>query len=118
MRYTRSSMLEVLHQEYVTTARAKGLRERVVVIRHALRNALLPIITILGLRIPALVGGSVLIETIFNYPGIGLTMIRATNGLDYPLLMGGVLVTAVVVLVSNLIADLAYGFADPRIRFE
>ena len=118
MRYTRSSMLEVLHQEYVTTARAKGLRERVVLLRHTFRNALLPIITILGLRIPALVGGSVLIETIFNYPGIGLTMIRATKGLDYPLLMGGVLVTAVVVLVSNLIADLAYALADPRIRYE
>jgi peptide/nickel transport system permease protein len=118
MRYTRSSMLEVLHQEYVTTARAKGLRERIVLLRHTFRNALLPIITILGLRIPALVGGSVLIETIFNYPGIGLTMIRATKGLDYPLLMGGVLVTAVVVLVSNLIADLAYALADPRIRYE
>jgi peptide/nickel transport system permease protein len=111
-------MLEVLHQEYVTTARAKGLRERIVLLRHTFRNALLPIITILGLRIPALVGGSVLIETIFNYPGIGLTMIRATKGLDYPLLMGGVLVTAVVVLVSNLIADLAYALADPRIRYE
>lgn len=118
MRYTRSSMLEVLHQEYVTTARAKGLRERAVLVRHAFRNALLPVITILGLRIPALVGGSVLIETVFNYPGIGLTMIRATRGLDYPLLMGGVLMTAVVVLLSNLIADLAYGLADPRIRYD
>jgi peptide/nickel transport system permease protein len=118
MRYTRSSMLEVLHQEYVTTARAKGLKERVVLLRHAFRNALLPVITILGLRIPALVGGSVLIETVFNYPGIGLTLVKATKGLDYPLLMGGVLVTAVVVLLSNLIADLAYGAADPRIRYE
>ena len=118
MRYTRSSMLEVLHQEYVTTARAKGLREAAVLLRHALRNALLPVITIVGLRIPALVGGSILIETIFNYPGIGLTMIRATRGLDYPLLMGGVLITAVVVLISNLVADLAYALADPRIRYE
>ena len=118
MRYTRSSMLEVLHQEYVTTARAKGLREPAVLLRHALRNALLPVITIVGLRIPALVGGSILIETIFNYPGIGLTMIQATRGLDYPLLMGGVLVTAVVVLISNLVADLAYALADPRIRYE
>jgi peptide/nickel transport system permease protein len=118
MRYTRSSVLEVLHQEYVTTARAKGLGERVVILRHALRNALLPVITILGLRIPALFGGSVLIETVFNYPGIGLTMVRATRGLDYPLLMGGVLVTAVVVLLSNLAADLAYAAADPRIRYE
>ncbi len=118
MRYTRSSMLEVLNQEYVTTARAKGLPERAVVVRHALRNALLPIITILGLRIPALVGGAVLIETIFNYPGIGLVVIMATRQLDYPLVMGGVLVTAVVVLLSNLVADLAYGLADPRIRYE
>ncbi len=118
MRYTRASMLEVLHQEYMTTARAKGLQERIVIMRHAFRNALLPIITIIGLRIPALMGGSVLIETVFNYPGIGLTMVSATKGLDYPLLMGGVLVTGVVVLVSNLIVDLAYGIADPRIRYE
>jgi peptide/nickel transport system permease protein len=118
MRYTRASMLEVLHQEYVTTARAKGLRERIVILRHALRNALLPIITVLGLRIPALIGGSVLIETVFNYPGIGLTMVSATKGLDYPLLMGGVLVTGIVVLLSNLIVDVAYGVADPRIRYE
>lgn len=118
MRYTRSSMLEVLNQEYVTTARAKGLLGRVVLLRHAFRNALLPVITIVGLRIPALVGGSVLIETIFNYPGIGLVIIRANRALDYPLLMGGVLITAVVVLISNLIADLAYGLADPRIRLE
>jgi peptide/nickel transport system permease protein len=118
MRHTRSSMLEVMHQEYVVTARAKGLHERLVIVRHALRNALLPIITILGLRIPALIGGSVLIETVFNYPGIGLTMITATRGLDYPLLMGGVLVTGVVVLFSNLAVDLAYAVADPRIRYE
>ena len=118
MRYTRASMLEVLHQEYVTTARAKGLRERVVIVRHALRNALLPIITIIGLRMPALIGGSVLIESVFNYPGIGLTMVSATKGLDYPLLMGGVLVTGVVVLLSNLFVDVAYGVADPRIRYE
>jgi peptide/nickel transport system permease protein len=118
MRYTRASMLEVLHQEYVTTARAKGLRERAVIVRHALRNALLPIITIIGLRMPALIGGSVLIESVFNYPGIGLTMVSATKGLDYPLLMGGVLVTGVVVLLSNLVVDVAYGVADPRIRYE
>ncbi len=118
MRYTRSSMLEVLNQEYVTTARAKGLNERRVIIGHAFRNALLPVITILALRIPALVGGSVLIETVFNYPGIGLTMVQATKALDYPLLMGGVLITAVVVLLSNLVADLAYSVADPRIRYE
>ncbi len=118
MRYTRASMLEVLHQEFVTTARAKGLKERIVILRHAFRNALLPVITVVGLRIPALIGGSVLIETVFNYPGIGLTLVNATKGLDYPLLMGGVLVTGVVVLLSNLVVDLAYGVADPRIRYE
>jgi peptide/nickel transport system permease protein len=118
MRYTRASMLEVLNQEYVTTARAKGLKGRSVVLRHAFRNALLPVITIIGLRIPALIGGSVLIETVFNYPGIGLTMVSATKGLDYPLLMGGVLVTGIVVLMSNLLVDLSYGVADPRIRYE
>ena len=118
LRYTRSSLLEVLHQDYMTTARAKGLVEHIVVLRHGLRNALLPIITILGLRLPSMFGGAVLIETVFNYPGIGLTMVHATRMHDYPLLMGGVLMTAVLVLLSNLFADLAYTVADPRISYE
>jgi peptide/nickel transport system permease protein len=118
LRYTRSSLLEVLHQDYMTTARAKGLVEHIVVLRHGLRNALLPIITILGLRLPSMFGGAVLIETVFNYPGVGLTMVHATRMHDYPLLMGGVLMTAVLVLLSNLIADLSYTVADPRIRYE
>ena len=118
LRYTRSSLLEVLHQDYMTTARAKGLVEHVVVLRHGLRNALLPIITILGLRLPSMFGGAVLIETVFNYPGVGLTMVHATRMHDYPLLMGGVLMTAVLVLLSNLLADLFYTVADPRIRYE
>ena len=118
LRYTRSSLLEVLHQDYMTTARAKGLVEQVVILRHGLRNALLPIITILGLRLPSMFGGAVLIETVFNYPGIGLTMVQATGMRDYPLLMGGVLMTAVLVLLSNLLADLFYTVADPRIRYE
>ena len=118
LRYTRSSMLEVLNQDYVTTARSKGLRETVVVMRHAFRNALLPVLTIIGLRIPSLVGGSILIETVFNYPGIGLTMVQATRHRDYPLLMGGVLVGAVMVLGSNLITDLTYSAADPRVRYD
>lgn len=118
LRYTRSSLLEVLSQDYMTTARAKGLVERIVVLRHGLRNALLPIITILGLRLPFLFGGAVLIETVFNYPGVGLTMVQAANMRDYPLMMGGVLLTAILVLLSNLLADLFYTVADPRIRYE
>ena len=102
----------------MTTARAKGLVENIVILRHGLRNALLPIITVLGLRLPSMFGGAVLIETVFNYPGVGLTMVHATRMHDYPLLMGGVLMTAVLVLLSNLIADLSYTVADPRIRYE
>ena len=113
LRYTRSSLLEVLHQDYMTTARAKGLVENIVILRHGLRNALLPIITVLGLRLPSMFGGAVLIETVFNYPGVGLTMVHATRMHDYPLLMGGVLMTAVLVLLSNLIADLSYTVARP-----
>jgi peptide/nickel transport system permease protein len=117
LRYTRSSMLEVIRQDYITTARAKGLAERVVIARHAFQNALLPVITITGLRLPSLVGGAVLIESVFNYQGIGKTAVTATSNRDYPLLMGVVLVTAFMVLLSNLIADIAYAWADPRIRY-
>ena len=117
LRYTRSSMLEVVRQDYITTARAKGLAERTAILRHAFKNALLPVITITGLRLPSLVGGAVLIESVFNYRGIGHTLVSAAGGRDYPLLMGGLLVTAIMVLLSNLIADLAYAWADPRIRY-
>jgi peptide/nickel transport system permease protein len=117
LRYTRSSMIEVLSEEYTMTARAKGLHQRTVIIRHALKNALLPVITILGLQIPGLFGGAVIIETIFNIPGMGSIMVAAMNTRDYPLLMGGVLLSGLLVLVSNLIADLAYSFADPRIQY-
>ncbi len=117
LRYTRASMLEVVRQDYITTARAKGLAERTVIMWHAFKNALLPVITITGLRLPTLVGGAVLIESVFNYRGIGHTLVAAAGGRDYPLLMGGLLVTAIMVLLSNLIADLAYAWADPRIRY-
>ena len=117
LRYTRASMLEVVRQDYITTARAKGLAERTVILWHAFKNALLPVITITGLRLPTLVGGAVLIESVFNYRGIGHTLVAAAGGRDYPLLMGGLLVTAIMVLFSNLIADLAYAWADPRIRY-
>lgn len=117
MRYMRSSLIEVMHEDYVTTARAKGLKGSVVVMRHGVRNALLPIVTILGLQIPTLFNGSVIIETLFNIPGIGLTLVNAMNTKDYPVLMGGILLAGVLVLVSSLIADIAYAFVDPRIRY-
>ncbi len=118
MRYARSSMLEALRQDYVTTARAKGLRERIVLVRHALRNALIPLITIIGVSLPEMLSGAVITETIFQWPGMGLLAMRAVNGRDYPLILGIILVTAALVLVSNLIADLLYAVADPRIRFR
>jgi len=117
MRYARATMLEVLRQDYVTTARAKGLRERIVLIRHAFRNALIPLVTIVGLSLPDLLSGAVITETIFQWPGMGLLALRAVNARDYPLILGTILVTATLVLLSNLIADLLYALADPRIRF-
>ncbi|MBV7340201.1 ABC transporter permease [Chloroflexi bacterium TSY] len=118
MRYARSALLEVLRQDYVTTARAKGLKNMVVIGRHALRTALLPIITVVGLRLPALFGGSVIVESIFTWPGVGELTLTSTLNRDYPQLMGILLIAAILVLVSNLIADIAYAYADPRIRYE
>lgn len=115
-RYTRSSMLEVLRQDYITTARAKGLPERVVVYRHALRNALLPLITILGLSIPGLIGGSVIFESIFAIPGAGQLMWSSVMARDYPVLMGNLVIVSVLTLLGNLLADIGYALADPRIR--
>jgi peptide/nickel transport system permease protein len=118
LRYTRSSMLEVLQEEYITTARAKGLAGATINLRHAFKNAALPIITILGLQIPGLFGGAVIIETIFSIPGIGSTMVEATGNSDYPVMMGGILLSGITVFVSNLLADIAYAFADPRISMS
>lgn len=118
MRYARASMLEVLRQDYVTVARAKGLSGRRVIVSHAFRNALLPLITVIGLSLPSLIGGSVVIESIFGWPGLGTYSITAVTQRDYPVIMGINFVAAVVVLGSNLIADVAYGVADPRIRYE
>ncbi len=115
-RYTRSSMLEVLRQDYITTARAKGLSERAVIYRHALRNALLPLITILGLSIPGLIGGSVIFESIFAIPGIGQLMWSAVMARDYPVLMGNLVLVSILTLLGNLLADIGYAVADPRIR--
>lgn len=115
-RYMRSSMLEVLRQDFITTARAKGLPERMVVYRHALRNALLPIITILGLSLPGLIGGSVIFESLFAIPGIGQLMWTSVMARDYPVLMGNLVIVAVLTLLGNLLADVGYALADPRIR--
>jgi peptide/nickel transport system permease protein len=117
-RYTRSSVLDVLHSDYVTTARAKGLPERLVVMRHVVRNALLPLITIVGLELPTLLGGSVIVEQVFQWPGMGTLAVQATLERDYPVIMGFVIVGATMVLVSNLMTDIGYVFADPRIRYE
>jgi peptide/nickel transport system permease protein len=115
-RYSRSSMLEVIRQDYIRTARAKGLRERQVILRHALRNALMPVITIIGLSIPGLIGGSVIFETIFSIPGLGQLFYQSTMSRDYPTIMGILVIGAFLTLVGNLIADVSYALADPRIR--
>jgi peptide/nickel transport system permease protein len=117
MRYTRSSMLEVIRQSYVTTARAKGLGEATVVLRHSFRNALIPVLTVIGLALPEMVGGAVITETVFTWPGMGSLLIDAVNGRDYPLIMGISLCVAIAVLIANLLTDVAYALADPRIRF-
>lgn len=115
-RYMRSTMLEVLSQDYITTARAKGLRERVVIYKHALRNALLPVITLLGFSLPAMIGGSVIFESIFSIPGMGQLFYQGVMSRDYPLVMGILVIGAGLTLIGNLLADLCYGLADPRIR--
>ncbi|PKN13377.1 MAG: diguanylate cyclase [Deltaproteobacteria bacterium HGW-Deltaproteobacteria-4] len=115
-RYMRSNMLEVIRQDYILTARAKGLSEQTVIYRHALRNALLPVITILGLSVPGLIGGSVIFETIFAIPGMGKLFYDGVMMRDYPLIMGILVMGAILTLIGNLLADLCYAFADPRIR--
>jgi peptide/nickel transport system permease protein len=115
-RFMRSSMLEVLRQDYIMTARAKGLPSRVVLFKHALRNALMPVITILGLSVPALIGGSVIIESIFALPGLGQLFYQAVMARDYPLIMGSLVLGAVLTLAGNLLADVGYGLPDPRVR--
>jgi len=115
-RYMRGSMLEVIHQDYIRTARAKGLSERNVVFKHALRNAMIPIITLLGLYLPYLLGGSVLIETIFAWPGMGRLIVEAIFQRDYPLVMATSFIAAGLVVLGNLVADILYAVVDPRIR--
>ncbi|MFW5730383.1 MAG: ABC transporter permease [Desulfonatronovibrionaceae bacterium] len=115
-RFMRTSMLEVLRQDFILTARAKGLPPRVVVFRHALRNALMPVITILGLSVPTLIGGSVIVESIFSLPGLGQLFYHSVLARDYPLIMGNLVLVSILTLAGNLLADAAYSLADPRIR--
>lgn len=117
-RMTRSSVLEILHEDYITTARSKGLREGIVIFKHALRNALIPVITIIGFQCGALLSGALITETIFAWPGLGRLTITAIQKRDYPLVQGCVLVIALSYVLVNLLTDLAYAWADPRIRFE
>jgi peptide/nickel transport system permease protein len=117
-RLTRSNMIEVLGQEYVTTARAKGLSDRVVVVRHALRNALIPVLTVVGLQFGTLLGGAVIIETVFARQGMGRLAVEAILAKDFPIVQGVVLVAAVMYVLINLAVDVSYGFLDPRIRYE
>jgi peptide/nickel transport system permease protein len=115
-RYMRQSMLEVVRQDYIQSARAKGLSEKSVIGKHALRNALLPVVTILGLSLPGLIGGSVIVESIFAIPGMGQLMVQAVYMRDYPVIMGNLVIVSTLTLVANLVADISYGLIDPRIR--
>jgi peptide/nickel transport system permease protein len=116
-RFVRASMLDTLNQDYVRTAKAKGLPGRKVTFKHALRNALLPVVTNIGLEIPFLFSGAIVTETIFSWPGIGKLTIDATTQFDYPVLMGVLLITSLVVVIANLLADVAYAVVDPRIKY-
>ncbi|MBX3013079.1 MAG: ABC transporter permease [Caldilineaceae bacterium] len=118
MRMVRSSLLEVLRQDYIRTARAKGLSERGILIRHGLKNAFIPVITIIGIQLGALMGGSIIIEQIFGLPGVGWTMIQAIFNRDYPVVQTASLFLAVIFVLINLVVDLTYGFLDPRIKYQ
>ena len=118
MRLMRTMMLEVLRQDYIRTAWAKGLPERLVVVRHALRNAMVPVITLVGLQAPLLIGGAVIIEQIFVIPGMGLLLLDAVQQRDYPIITGVFLVVGVAVMLINLMVDLSYGLLDPKVRMR
>jgi len=118
LKQTRGALLEVLNEEYIKTARSKGLSERVVLIGHGLRNALIPVVTVIGLLVPYVVGGSVVIERIFGWPGIGSLLILAFDGRDYNVIMGIAVMVCIVVMISNIALDLLYGLIDPRVRRE
>jgi peptide/nickel transport system permease protein len=117
MRFMRSAMLEVIYQDYVRTARAKGLVERKVIVRHALRNALIPLVTLIALDLPTLFNGAVFTETIFAWPGMGRLYIDAAAKTDYPVLMALLMINTLLIVLSNLLADIVYAYLDPRIKY-
>ena len=117
-RYMRSNMTNVLKQDYIRTARAKGLREKDVIYKHGLKNALLPVVTILGLSVPGLIGGSVIFESIFSIPGMGRLFYESVMTRDYPVIMGVLVIGASLTLLGNLLADVSYAAVDPRIKYE
>lgn len=117
-RFLRSSMLDVLHEDYIRTARAKGLKERTVHYKHALQNAILPLVTLIALDLPSLFAGALFVETIFSWPGMGRLFWDAAKGRDYPVLLGVVMITATLIIVCNILADLAYGWLNPQVKYE
>jgi len=117
-RFLRSSLLDVLHEDYIRTARAKGLTDRVVYYKHAFRNAILPLVTLIALDLPSLFAGALFVETIFSWPGMGRLFWDAARGRDYPVLLGVVMITAVLIVSANIFADLAYGLLDPQVKYE
>jgi len=118
MRITRAAIIDELRDDYIRTARSKGLSERKVVIGHALRNVMIPLVTILGLAFAGLLSGAVMTETVFDWPGIGTYLVKAASALDYPAIQGGTLLIAIIYIIMNLLVDLLYGFLDPRVRYE
>ena len=116
MRFTRSSMLEALQQDYIRTARSKGLTQRVVIMKHALRNSLLPVVTLMGLQVAGILSGSIIIETVFAWPGLGRLIIQAIIGTDFNIIQAAVFMTTIWIVFANLIVDISYMFLDPRIR--
>lgn len=118
VRHMRSSMLEVMQEDYIRTARSKGLKKWSVIYTHGLKNALIPVITVVGMSVPSLVGGAVITEQVFGWPGIGSLMVTAINGRDYPVIMGITVLIAVAVLLANILTDVAYGLLDPRISYK
>ncbi len=118
MRMTRTMMLEVLNQDYIRTAWAKGQREYVIIFRHALKNAMIPVVTLIGLLVPVLFGGTVIIESIFNIPGVGTLLLAAVGERDYPMIAGISLIFTLIVITVNLLVDLSYGFLDPKVRYD
>ena len=118
VRYIRSSLIEVMQEDYIKTAKAKGLRKMQVYLHHGLKNSLIPVVTVIGMSVPSLVGGAVITEQVFNWPGIGSLMVKAITQRDYPVIMGVTVVIAIAVLLTNLITDLIYGLLDPRISYR